>query len=86
MTTKYYRLVLEALGMHAPNNRVHNKLNEAATHSDDPILREMLGKVMREMQYSSINTQATAVQDSSSIEGISQLIAHCKKRAYVDQK
>ena len=77
----WYREALEAVGMQGRKNAIRNKLNAVATQANDEILRSLVSTVIREFDYSGLNTDHTSLQASNSVN-TAELVKHCKEHAY----
>ena len=80
--TNWYREALEAVGMQGRKNTIRNKLSAVATQANDETLRALASMVIREFEYSGLNTDHTSLQESNSVN-TAELVKHCKEHAYV---
>ncbi len=83
MNTKWHRETIEALGMMAKKPRIVNKLNAVVAHSDDPELRKLAEKLIKEILAASSNTEAIAPgQMINGVPTAKKAIAYCNSLAH----
>lgn len=83
MNTKWHREMIEALGMMAKKSRIVNKLNAVVAHSDDPELRKLAEKLIKEILDTSSNTETIAPkQMSNGVPTAKNALEYCKSLAY----
>ena len=80
--TNWYREALAAVGRIGRKTTIRNKLTDVATKADDETLRALATDVIREFDYSGLNTDHTSLEKSNSVH-TDKLVKHCKARAYV---
>lgn len=77
----WYREALEAVGMIGRKSTIRNRLNAVATKSDDETLRSHAADVIRQFDFSSLNTDHTSLLSSKSVN-TDKLVKYCQDRAY----
>jgi len=77
----WYREALEAVGRTGRKNTIRNKLNAVATKSEDETLRLLATDVIRQFDFSSLNTDHTSLLDSTAVN-TDNLVTHCQKHAF----
>lgn len=77
----WYREALEAVGMRGRKNTIRNQLNAVATKADDETLRTLAADVIRQFDFSSLNTGHTSLRDSNAVK-TDKLVTYCQERAY----
>jgi len=83
MNIKWHKEVLEALGMMAGKDRIVNKLNSAASKSDDPQLREIASSLISEVKAASSNTKVFPPRDlKNGVPSAKKAIMYCESIAF----
>jgi hypothetical protein len=83
MNTKWHRETIEALGMMSKKPSIVNKLNAVVAHSDDPELRKLAEKLIKEILATSSNTESCAPKEmSNGVPTASKALEYCNSLAY----